>query len=291
MRRTRGRGVVAILGATALVVSAIGVALAATLPPGGTFGDDDGSIHEANIEAIAADGITKGCNPPVNDMFCPNQSVTRAQMATFLTRALGLTPITPPPPTTSTTIPPNPGDSVNCSDFATWAEAQAWFDLYYPYYGDVAQLDSDGDLTACESLPGAPGDHPRSGDGWEWLDCTGSSGTCTYPSSKIRSEIRIESRILPSPYCLFNPFPPPTCTIEAKQWTFGFFDSAGDPTGVSGTGCDFSYNSGFLESVTCYLPLAGLDAGEYRFDLCRTEWPATSTCVETVFSAYFQLTP
>jgi hypothetical protein len=29
-----------------------------------------------------------GCNPPVNDRFCPAQSVTRGQMAAFLNRAL-----------------------------------------------------------------------------------------------------------------------------------------------------------------------------------------------------------
>ena len=49
----------------------IGVALAA-LPPGGTFTDDDGHIFEGAIEAIAAEGITKGCNPPTNNKFCPN---------------------------------------------------------------------------------------------------------------------------------------------------------------------------------------------------------------------------
>jgi chitodextrinase len=61
------------------------------LPPGGSFTDDDGNVHEANIEAIAAAGITLGCNPPVNDRYCPNKSVTRGQMAAFLVRALGLT--------------------------------------------------------------------------------------------------------------------------------------------------------------------------------------------------------
>ncbi|MGX5681428.1 cell wall-binding repeat-containing protein [Schumannella luteola] len=54
------------------------------------------------------------------------------------------------------TPPTNPGNSVNCSDFSTWAAAQAWFDTYFPYYGDVAQLDADHDGIACESLPGHP---------------------------------------------------------------------------------------------------------------------------------------
>jgi hypothetical protein len=64
--------------------------LAAPLEPGGTFRDDDGNIHEGSIEAIAAAGVTKGCNPPVNDRYCPADSVTRGQMAAFLVRALGL---------------------------------------------------------------------------------------------------------------------------------------------------------------------------------------------------------
>jgi uncharacterized membrane protein YgcG len=51
------------------------------------FGDDDGSVHEANINAIAAAGITLGCNPPDNDQFCPDAPVRRGQMAAFINRA------------------------------------------------------------------------------------------------------------------------------------------------------------------------------------------------------------
>jgi hypothetical protein len=40
---------------------------------GGAFSDDDGSIFEADIEWLAAEGITRGCNPPSNTMFCPNR--------------------------------------------------------------------------------------------------------------------------------------------------------------------------------------------------------------------------
>ncbi len=61
------------------------------MDPGGTFSDDDGSIHEPAIEGIAYVGVTKGCNPPANNHFCPSSPVTRGQMAAFLTRALGLT--------------------------------------------------------------------------------------------------------------------------------------------------------------------------------------------------------
>lgn len=54
-----------------------------------TFIDDDGSVFEGPIEALAAAGITRGCNPPDNDRFCPQERLTRGQMAAFLTRAYG----------------------------------------------------------------------------------------------------------------------------------------------------------------------------------------------------------
>ena len=56
----------------------------------GAFRDDDGSIHEADIEWIADRGITRGCNPPTNDRFCPSNGITRGEMAAFLVRALDL---------------------------------------------------------------------------------------------------------------------------------------------------------------------------------------------------------
>ncbi len=59
---------------------------------------------------------------------------------------------TPEVPETSQ-VPPNPGNTKNCSDFDTQQESQEWFDTYFPHYGDVARLDRDGDGVACESLP------------------------------------------------------------------------------------------------------------------------------------------
>jgi hypothetical protein len=55
---------------------------------GSGFGDIAGSVFSGDIEAIAATGITKGCNPPDNDMYCPDAVVTREQMAAFIYRAL-----------------------------------------------------------------------------------------------------------------------------------------------------------------------------------------------------------
>ena len=58
--------------------------------PGSGFVDTAGSVHEDAIERIAAVGITVGCSvePPLR--YCPDRPVTRAQMASFLARALDL---------------------------------------------------------------------------------------------------------------------------------------------------------------------------------------------------------
>jgi hypothetical protein len=50
------------------------------------FTDDDGSVHEANIDAMAAAGVTLGC---ATGLYCPNSLVSREQMTAFLFRALG----------------------------------------------------------------------------------------------------------------------------------------------------------------------------------------------------------
>jgi hypothetical protein len=57
---------------------------------GGRFVDVGGSVFVGDIEKVAAAGVTKGCNPPVNDRYCPDDYVTRGQMAAFLSRALEL---------------------------------------------------------------------------------------------------------------------------------------------------------------------------------------------------------
>lgn len=62
------------------------------------FTDIGESVHHQAIEALAASGITKGCNPPENTEFCPRQAVTRGQMATFLVRALPELDYIEPPP-------------------------------------------------------------------------------------------------------------------------------------------------------------------------------------------------
>ena len=56
---------------------------------GNPFTDDDDSIFENDIEALYAAGITRGCNPPANTRFCPDQFLTRGQAAAFFVRAFG----------------------------------------------------------------------------------------------------------------------------------------------------------------------------------------------------------
>jgi hypothetical protein len=56
----------------------------------GSFLDIHGHTFEAAIRWLASEGITQGCNPPLNTNFCPDASVTRGQMAVFLARALNL---------------------------------------------------------------------------------------------------------------------------------------------------------------------------------------------------------
>ncbi len=57
--------------------------------PPSAFADIEGSTRAPDIDSLAAAGITAGCKQnPLR--YCPTSPVTRAQMATFLGRALGL---------------------------------------------------------------------------------------------------------------------------------------------------------------------------------------------------------
>lgn len=67
------------------------IARALNLPAASSdyFPDDAGSQHEADINRLAAAGITNGCG---NGEYCPTEAVTRDQMASFIARALSLAP-------------------------------------------------------------------------------------------------------------------------------------------------------------------------------------------------------
>lgn len=56
------------------------------------FTDTAGSVFQGAIDELAARGITLGCNPPANTRFCPDNPVTRGQMAIFIVRGFDLGP-------------------------------------------------------------------------------------------------------------------------------------------------------------------------------------------------------
>ena len=61
------------------------------LPAAGSagFADTDGNFFEDSIDALAAAGVTAGCDAGAQ-RYCPDRPVTRGQMATFIARALSL---------------------------------------------------------------------------------------------------------------------------------------------------------------------------------------------------------
>lgn len=116
-----------------------------------TYGIDynlDGTDDARTDGTVAANGSTT-----VSDASLGEDTTSDVRIyfrgGTITNQRIHVDCLTPPPPA-------NPGDSVNCSNFATWREAQNWFETYYPAYGDIARLDGDGDGVACETLPGHP---------------------------------------------------------------------------------------------------------------------------------------
>ena len=121
------------------------------------FADVDASDpHAAFIERLADLGVTRGCGDGTN--FCPDRSVTRAQMAVFLSRAYDLP------------AGPDPGFSD--------VPADAW------YAADVARLAASGVTRGCGDgtgfCPGRPTTRAQMatflaralglGSLWVWLD-------------------------------------------------------------------------------------------------------------------------
>ena len=74
--------------------------------PSNKFADvEKGDTYTADINALAAAGITAGCAIEP-DRYCPTRDTNRAQMATFLARALGIDAVPQPE---ETTPPPESG--------------------------------------------------------------------------------------------------------------------------------------------------------------------------------------
>jgi hypothetical protein len=76
------------------------------------FSDDDSNIFELQINAIARVGITRGCNPPANTEYCPDNPVRRDEMASFLSRVAAIV-------TTGTTSTTTPGSTTTTVQLVT----------------------------------------------------------------------------------------------------------------------------------------------------------------------------
>jgi hypothetical protein len=73
------------------VVTALGLLLPTTAASasGPRFTDTTGIHAQTAIEALAAEGVVQGCG---DGQFCPNDRLTRGQLATILVGALDLPP-------------------------------------------------------------------------------------------------------------------------------------------------------------------------------------------------------
>ncbi len=92
----------------------------------GRFCDDDGSVHEDNIELMAVWGITIGCDANDSTKYCPSAQITRRQMATFIYRAVN--PRWPIQIPTGITINDVPADA-SYRPYANWLVSIGAFQL------------------------------------------------------------------------------------------------------------------------------------------------------------------
>lgn len=77
--------------------------------------------HVRDIAALAKSEITRGCNPPANDRYCPEKRVTREEMASFLVRAFEFADKIDGPPPPNYFVDVDPGN---------------------PHYDNIAYMDS-----------------------------------------------------------------------------------------------------------------------------------------------------
>ena len=73
------------LALSAIVTALVVAPLTAVASHGFTDVPNSHTFHE-DIGWLADAGVTRGCNPPTNDEFCPEDNVTRGQMGAFIRR-------------------------------------------------------------------------------------------------------------------------------------------------------------------------------------------------------------
>jgi hypothetical protein len=100
----------------------------------------DSNIFHNDIAWLADAGVTKGCNPPANDEFCPGSSVTREQMAAFMRRLAENKVVD-----AATAVDADTVDGLDASDLmARWALVAA----------DGTIVDQSGGITMTSSFDG-----------------------------------------------------------------------------------------------------------------------------------------
>lgn len=137
-----------IVGVTALIVAPL------TAVASHVFDDvpNDNTFHN-DITAIADAEVTKGCNPPANDEYCPNDNVTRGQMAAFMNRLGALGPGKTPVVNAATANEADHATTANDADRAAGLDQVT-------YATNSELLDSPGQDTDGVSLTAnCPADH------------------------------------------------------------------------------------------------------------------------------------
>ena len=145
------------------------------------FTDDDGDTHEDNINKIADDGITLGCDDQGN--YCPGDDVRRDQMASFIGRALDLTPIIPPPPTTTTTTTmatttTTSGSTVTDVDVENFVFSPA--NVTIDVGDQVRWTNQEGNHNVVFDAMEFPGSGPPSTSAWVYTETFDTAGVYMY---------------------------------------------------------------------------------------------------------------
>jgi len=207
------------------------------------------------IEAIAARGITTGCLPAQGSsglpLFCPYASITRAQLAAFICRAAGKTPLERATPTFAD-VPKTHwayGYIERFCDAASWAAR--------PLQVGAAVAASAGGLAtgsapgyACSFFP-----HKRFCPGaavtreqLAWILCTATGRQPTASCSGIFADVPASN-----PFC---------------RWIERLADATSWPGGVAVTsGC--TCPSGYPPGAKCYCPKSNVTRGQMAVLLVR----------------------
>jgi hypothetical protein len=170
------------------------------------------------VEALAHTGITSGC---AQVMYCPYQSVTRAQMAKFLCTAAGKTELFPPTPT-FTDVQPGP-----------------W---YYGWVERLADPDSWGGTPPTSGIACPPGVPPGS--------------RCYGPFQPVTREQMAKFLCIATGHAAMPSCPGTFCDVWTEGWACPYIERLADPGSWGGapvtSGC--ACPPGYAPGCQCFCP-------------------------------------